>query len=374
MAIEHNYLRTLVRVSNIVKNYELLRQNGGQIIAVVKADAYGHGLVETAFALAAAGCQAFAIGSVAEGAALRQAGLAAEIISLLGPVLPQDDVLAIEKGIIPFIHDFAQLERLAAACTALSRTARVALKFDTGMARLGFVEADAGRLADVLGKTPCLEVAMVSSHLATADDPAAFDFVAEQGARFARICQTLRHGGLSFRASLCNSAGILAHGGSIGFDARRAGIALYGVNPFAGTNREGLGQGLLPAMETTTRIVSVHDLPRGASISYGRTYVAERDMRVAIVAVGYADAYSRGLSNKGFLCLAGRRVPILGRVCMQLTAVDVTGFDAVKPGDQIHLLGGDGPGAITADALALWWGTIPYEVFCLLGLNPRQYV
>ena len=374
MAIEHNYLRTLVRVSNIVKNYELLRQNGGQIIAVVKADAYGHGLVETASALACAGCQAFAIGSVAEGAALREAGLAAEIISLLGPVLPQDDILAIEKGIIPFVHDFDQLDRLAAACKALSRTARVALKFDTGMARLGFAEADAARLAEVLGKTPCLEAAMVSSHLATADDPAAFDFVAEQGARFARICQTLRRGGLSFRASLCNSAGILAHSDSIGFDARRAGIALYGVNPFAGTNREGLGHGLLPAMETTTRIVSVHDLPRGASISYGRTYVAERDMRVAIVAVGYADAYSRGLSNKGFLCLAGRRVPILGRVCMQLTAVDVSGLDAVKPGDQIHLLGGDGPGAITADELALWWGTIPYEVFCLLGLNPRQYV
>ncbi|KHK01231.1 alanine racemase [Desulfovibrio sp. TomC] len=374
MPIEHNYLRTLVRVSNIVRNYELLCRNGGQIIAVVKADAYGHGLAETAAALAAAGCQAFAIGSVAEGAALREAGLTAEIISLLGPVLPEDDTLAIEKGIVPFIHDFAQLDRLAAACTALSRTARVALKFDTGMARLGFTEADAGRLAEVLGKTPCLEVAMVSSHLATADDPAAFDFVAEQGARFARICQTLRHGGLSFRASLCNSAGILAHAGSIGFDARRAGIALYGVNPFAGTSRAGLGLGLLPAMETTTRIVSVHDLPRGASVSYGRTYVAERDMRVAIVAAGYADAYSRGLSNKGFMCLAGRRVPILGRVCMQLTAVDVTGLDVVTPGDQIHLLGGDGPGAITADELALWWGTIPYEVFCLLGLNPRQYV
>jgi alanine racemase len=374
MSILHNSLRTRVRVANIVSNYKRLCQNGGQVLAVVKADAYGHGLVETATALASAGCPAFAIGSVAEGAALREAGLDAEIISLLGPVLPEDDVLAIEKGLVPLIHDFDQLSRLAATCTALSRTAKVALKFDTGMARLGFTEADAARLAEVLGKTPCLEVAMVSSHLATADDPAAFDFVAEQGARFARICQTLRRGGLSFRASLCNSAGILAHGDDFGFDTRRAGIALYGVNPFAGTSRAALGQGLLPAMETVTRIVSVHDLPRGASVSYGRTFVAERDMRVAVVAAGYADAYSRSLSNKGFMCLAGRRVPILGRVCMQLSTVDVTGLDAVKPGDLIHLLGGDGPGAITADDLALWWGTIPYEVFCLLGLNPRQYL
>ncbi|MFP5258632.1 MAG: alanine racemase [Acidobacteriota bacterium] len=374
MPIEHNYLRTRVRVANIVKNYELLHTYGGQVVAVVKADAYGHGLAETATALAAAGCETFAIGSVAEGAALRDAGCAAEIISLLGPVLPEDDEAAIEKKLVPFVHDFDQLTRLAGTCAAMGRTVRVALKFDTGMARLGFTEHDAERLAGVVAATPCLEVAMVSSHLATADDPAAFDFVAEQGARFARICQVLRRGGLAFQASLCNSAGILAHTGSFGFDARRAGIALYGVNPFAGTSREELGRGLLPAMETVTRIVSVHDLPRGASISYGRAYVAERDMRVAIVAAGYADAYSRGLSNRGFMCLAGRRVPILGRVCMQLTAVDVTGLDAVRPGDPIHLLGGDGPAAVTADELALWWGTIPYEVFCLLGLSPREYV
>jgi alanine racemase len=374
MPIEHNYLRTRVRVEHIVANYRLLCQQGGQVLAVVKADAYGHGLVETAAALAGAGCTSFAVGSVAEGAALRDSGNTGEIISLLGPVMAEDDAVAIDKGLVPFIHDFDQLSRLGATCARLGRTAKVALKFDTGMARLGFVEADAPRLAALFAATPCLEVALVSSHLATADDPASFDFVAEQGARFARICQALRQGGLRFRASLCNSAGILAHADSIGFDTRRAGIALYGVNPFAGTSHEALGRGLLPAMETVTRIVSVHDLSRGASVSYGRSYVAERDMRVAIVAAGYADAYSRGLSNKGFMCLAGRRVPILGRVCMQLTAVDVTGLTAVRPGDVIHLLGGEGPGAVTADDLALWWGTISYEVFCLLGLNPREYV
>lgn len=374
MPIEHNYLRTRIRTENIVANYTRLRAQGGQVISVIKADAYGHGLVETATALAGAGCESFAVGSAAEGAALRDAGCAAEIISLLGPVLPEDERLIIEKNLVPFMHDFDQLARLAATCARLGRSAKVALKFDTGMARLGFVEADAPKLAEMLCASPCIEVVMVSSHLATADDPGAFEFVAEQGARFARICQALRHGGLTFRASLCNSAGILAHAGSIGFDARRAGIALYGVNPFAGGEREELGHGLLAAMETVTRVVSVHDLPRGASISYGRTYVAERDMRVAIVAAGYADAYSRGLSNTGFMCLGGRRVPILGRVCMQLTAVDVSGLDAVRPGDVIHLLGGEGPGAVTADDLALWWGTIPYEVFCLLGLNPREYV
>ncbi len=373
MSIAHNYLRTRVRLSHIAANYTRLKSFGGHVLAVVKADAYGHGLIETARALAGAGCDAFAIGSVAEGAALRDAGEKGAIVSLLGPVLPEDDALVLEKDIIPFIHDAGQLERLAALGAKLGKKARVALKFDTGMARLGFTEADVPRLLGRLADLPAIEPVMVSSHLATADDPTAFDYVSSQGARFARICQALRHGGLRFEGSLCNSAGILAHAAEYGFEARRAGIALYGVNPFQGTDQESLGAGLLPAMETVTRIVSVHDLPQGASISYGRTFIAERDMRVAIVAAGYADAYSRGLSNRGFMCLRGRRVPILGRVCMQLTAVDVSGLE-VAPGDTIHLLGGEGPGAVTADELAVWWGTIPYEVFCLFGLNPREYV
>jgi alanine racemase len=373
MTIAHNYLRTRIRTAHIVANYKTLSRQGGHVLSVVKADAYGHGLIETARALAAAGCNTFAIGSVAEGAALREADPNVAIVSLLGPLFPEDDAVVLEKNLIPLIYDFNQLARLAGYCTSVGKKARISLKFDTGMARLGFTEADVSRLTELLSTMPGIEVVMVSSHLATADDPQAFEHVVEQGGRFGRICQALRHAGLTFKASLCNSAGILAHVEQFGFETRRAGIALYGVNPFWGTTREALGQGLLPAMETTTRVASVHDLPRGASISYGRTYIAERDMRVAIVAAGYADAYSRGLSNRGFMCLAGQRVPILGRVCMQLTAVDVTGMD-VAPGDEIHLLGGEGPGAITANDLADWWGTIPYEVFCLFGLNQKEYI
>ncbi len=373
MTIAYNYLRTRVRTRRIVENYKLLCRGGGHVIPVIKADAYGHGLLAVAGALAAAGADTFAVGSVAEGAALRDAGSTAAIVSLLGPVLPEDDDMVLAKDIIPFIHDFGQLDRLAARCAQKRQMAQVALKFDTGMARLGFTEADVPKLADRLKANPAVGVRLVSSHLATADEPSAFDFVEEQGARFATVCQALTRAGFSFEASLCNSAGILAHTRHA-WQAQRAGIALYGVNPFLGTSQEEQGQGLQPAMETITRVVSVHDLPHGRSISYGRTFTADRDMRVAIVAAGYADAYSRGLSNQGFMWIAGRRVPIVGRVCMQLTAVDVSAVDAVSPGDAIHLLGGQGPEAITANDLAAWWGTIPYEVFCLFGLNPREYL
>lgn len=373
MTIAHNYLRTRVRPRAIADNYRLLRRHGGHVIPVIKADAYGHGLVPVARALAAAGADTFAIGSVAEGAALRQDQPGATIVSLLGPVLPEDDEGVLANDLVPFIHDFGQLDRLAALSAKTSRLFSVALKFDTGMARLGFTEADLPRLIARLKDIPGLSVRFVASHLATGDMPGDFDFVAEQGRRFDTDCQALRQAGYDFEASLCNSAGILAHARP-DWPARRAGIALYGVNPFLGTDKEALGQGLVPAMETSTRIVSVHDLPRGHSISYGRTFMADRDMRVAIVAAGYADAYSRGLSNTGFMCLAGHRVPIVGRVCMQLTAVDVSAVPDVRPGDPIHLLGGQGEAAISATDLAEWWGTISYEVFCLFGLNEREYV
>lgn len=373
MTIAHNYLRTRIRPRAIADNYRLLCRNGGHVIPVIKADAYGHGLVPVARALTAAGADTFAIGSVAEGAALRRAEPEATILSLLGPVLPEDDELVLAHDLVPFIHDFDQLDRLAALSAKTSRPFAVALKFDTGMARLGFTEVDLPRLIDRLKAIPGLSVRFVASHLATGDMPEDFEFVAEQGRRFDIDCQALRQAGYDFEASLCNSAGILAHARP-DWPARRAGVALYGINPFLGTDKEALGQGLVPAMETVTRIVSVHDLPRGRSISYGRTFIADRDMRVAIVAAGYADAYSRGLSNTGFMCLAGHRVPIVGRVCMQLTAVDVSAVPDVRPGDPIYLLGGQGDAAIAATDLATWWGTISYEVFCLFGLNEREYV
>lgn len=373
MTIAYNYLRTRVRTGAIVANYTVLGRHGGHMIPVIKADAYGHGLIPVATALAGAGADTFAIGSVAEGAALRDAGFSSTILSLMGPVLPEDDERVLAKDIVPFIYDFAQLDRLAELAGRTGQRFGVAVAFDTGMARLGFVEKELDRLVARLTSIPELTVRFAVSHLATADDPEAFPFVEEQGDRFATACRALTRAGFTFEASLLNSAGILAVDRD-DWPAKRAGVSLYGVNPFLGTAREPLGQGLLPAMETTTRIVSVHDLPQGRSISYGRTFRAERDMRVAIAAAGYADAYSRSLSNTGFMWLYGRRVPILGRVCMQMVAVDVTGLAEVAPGDEIYLLGGDGPQAITANDVAEWWGTIPYEVFCLFGLSPKEYV
>lgn len=375
MTITYNMLEVQVDLSRIVDNYRFMRSKAAKLMPVIKADAYGHGLLPVARALTMAGADAFCVGSVAEAVTLRLEGALDprfRVVSLLGPVDLEDYAEAVANDVTLLVGRLEQLELLQAAAARAGRMARLALKFDTGMSRLGFSETDVPRIIRILAASPNLRLELVTSHLATADEDSGVDYVQAQAKRFCAITGKLSAAGLRFAANLANSAGILGFP-ELHFDLQRPGIALYGSNPFLGTSREELGRPLKQAMSVTTRILDVHDLPRGGTISYGRTYTAPRDMRVAIMAAGYADGYSRGLSNKGQVCLKGSRAPILGRVCMQLTAVDITGREDVRPGDTVHLLGGNGSGHISAEDLAGWWGTISYEVFCILGLNRRVY-
>lgn len=375
MSILYNKVTAVIELANIVHNYQILSaaSGSGAPIAVVKADAYGHGLSQVAQVLAGAGAETFAVGTVDEAVALRATGHAHRVIALLGPVEDAEYATLWSAGVIPFLHTFEQLDRLAQIETTQDEVLPVALKFDTGMRRLGFTLADVPALAGRLKAMKNVRLDMVSSHLATADEPESLAYVAAQAEEFASIRRELAALGLAHTANIANSAAILGHP-DLHLDQQRAGIALYGGNPFHGTEREALGRGLKPAMSVKTKILSVHGLRAGQSVSYGCTYTAPVDKTVAIVAAGYADAYSRALSAKAQMCLKGRRVPILGRVCMQMCAVDVTGMDGVRAGDDIWLLGGDGEGRITPEELAAWWGTITYEVFCLLGLNKREFV
>ncbi|MEF2145766.1 MAG: alanine racemase [Desulfovibrionaceae bacterium] len=377
MTIQHNKLLVRVDLDAIRANYRLLNERSGNAFAVIKADAYGHGLIPVARALEEEGAETFAVGTVDEAVALRESGCAKRILALLGPVDSWEYTAVCKHDIVPFIGNWEQLARLCTTAEQEGGTAEISLKFDTGMARLGFQLSDVPWLLKVLSAEPRIKPVMASSHLATADVIGREDYVEEQGAIFQAILEALAQGGLELEANLANSAGILAHS-AVHHQGQRAGIALYGANPFHGTPREALGAGLRPAMEVSTKVLEVHPLRKGQSVSYGCTYTAERDMVVAIVAVGYADAYSRGLSGKGFMCLHGVRVPILGRVCMQLTAVDVSGLDStgqsVQVGDDIFLLGGKAPGHVSAEELSEWWGTITYEVFCLLGMNKKEFV
>lgn len=373
MSISCNLLRVRIDSEAICHNFALLNAKGGRAIAVIKSDAYGHGLETVAAALAGGGCRRMAVGTVEEAVRLRSLGLPGEVYALLGPQDREDDLACLEHGITPFIAHSGQLERLAASVG--SALMPLCLKFDTGMRRLGFRESELPQLMQALKRAPQLAVTMVASHLATADTPEEEAFVRRQGQEFTAICEALARDLPPFERCLANSAAILAFP-ELHLDAQRPGIAMYGANPFHATDWEDMGQGLKPAMQVTAPILQVRDLAPGDSLSYGRTYRAQNPMRIAIVAAGYADAYSRGLSSStgqgAAMLVHGTRAPVLGRVCMQMTAVDVTQIPQVSAGDRVHLLGGEGPNAIKAEELADWWGTISYEVFCLLGLNQRE--
>ncbi|MGE4291453.1 MAG: alanine racemase [Desulfovibrio sp.] len=377
MTILYNKLRVRVSLDAIRENYRLLNARSGNAFAVVKADAYGHGLIRVAEALAEDGADTFAVGTVDEAVFLRKSGCKGRIVSLLGPIDDQDYKALAPHRVIPFVGNWEQLARLRETAAKAEAPLEISLKFDTGMARLGFRLSDVPRLLSVLADDPHIRPVMASSHLATADEPGHWSFVEEQARIFQSVLDALRSGGVEVEGNLANSAGILAHS-ALHHQGQRAGIGLYGCNPFAGTSQEHLGQGLRPAMEVSAPVIEVHPLRAGQSVSYGCSWRAEEDRVIAIVAAGYADAYSRSQSNRGCMCLHGQRVPVVGRVCMQLTAVDVTALaesgKSVQVGDEAFLLGGGGPGRISPEDLAAWWGTITYEVFCLLGLNRREYV
>jgi len=373
MTIWYNQVRVRIDLQALLHNYDVIKGYAANPAPIVKSDAYGHGLKAVAPVLAQAGATTMGAGTVYEAAVLKEELPNLEVISLLGPLEEEDYPLACEKDLIVFVSRTEQLLLLEEEARRVGAPMRVALKFDTGMSRLGFSPGEAAGVAAVLDGLEFIRASLVCSHLATADDPDQKFYVQDQAQRFEGILQVFNARGLAIRASLANSGAVFGFP-NYHYDLQRPGIGLYGGNPFYGSAWEDLVPKLAQAMSVTTKLIQIRTVTSGQSVSYGRTFVSKTEMRIGIVAVGYADNYSRGLSSKGWMYLRGQRVPVLGRVCMQLTAIDLTHVPDAEVGDDVYLLGGDGPQAITVDELAAWWGTITYEVFCLLGQNPREYV
>lgn len=351
-------------------------------MALVKANAYGHGLVPVARALLAEGCRFFAVGGVGEGILLRKAlsglegGNAASVLPLLGILTEQEARDVIANNLVPLIHSIWQAALFNEVHSGPGPLP-VAIKLETGMARLGFREDGEGDIPAALREMPNLRPAYLLSHLASADDPAQDASVTAQAARFLAVFRAMRAVWPDIVPSIANSPAFLARKALLpNFPPHmaRLGYALYGGNPLAGTPRAHWAEKLLPVMEVAAPVLAVHDLPKGQCVSYGRTYTAPRAMRIAVVGAGYADGYSRGLSGRGRVCIHGESCPILGRVCMQMHIADVTHVPNVSHGDDAYLLGGDAPGTITMADLAQSWGTIPYEVFCVLGRNRQEHI
>lgn len=363
-----------INLSAIVRNFSRLG-SPQNIMPVVKSDAYGHGLLPIAAALSQNGARHFAVGGVSEGLELRKAGFKQNIMLLMGCLNKSDWQHAINNNLTPFVGNFDDLQ-IAESLLWDDRQLNIAIKCDTGMGRLGFKLDQLAPLLETLKKSRHIKPVMLASHLASADMPEDFNYTSVQINTFKNFHNAIKIVFPEIMSSLGNSAATLGLAEAY-FDILRPGLALYGGNPFANTSKESLGFDLEWAMSLEAPIVQVHNLKAGQSISYGRIFTAAKDMRVAVVAAGYATGIARNLSGQFSVLIHGRRVPQIGRICMGMLIVDASDVPILKKGDSAWILGGEpveNETPVTVQELAEKLNTIPYELLCLIGsLNPRVY-
>lgn len=335
--------------------------DGAAVIAVVKAQGYGHGAIPVARAALEAGAWGLAVSTLEEASELR--GLCGDDrILALGGLLPEDAGDAMRAGCAVMCHRFDVARALAAAAAAAGMTLPVHLKVDTGMGRLGCAPPEAVDLARAIAGSGSLRLAGTFTHFASSDsDP---HMTRAQHALFLEVLAAMEAAGIDpGLRHAANSGGALRHP-ELTLDAVRAGIALYGCE----------GEGLKPALALRATVTHVKDVPPGATVGYGATWRAPGPSRVATVALGYADGVMRARSNRGAAIIRGRRAPLIGRVSMDATTFDVTGIGGVSVGDVATFIGAGGAERITAEEVAEWSGTISYEVLTAIGLRvERRY-
>lgn len=364
-----SYCWAEIDLKAILHNLAQIRKIVGEnvkIMAVVKADAYGHGLEKVAKAISAQEDVYFGVSSVEEGVRLREAGIKAPIINLLAP-LPEDIETMVRFDITPIIANGEIVEILDREGKKQGKIPKVHIKIDTGMGRLGIKPDSAVDFLQKVKGHQNIFIEGIYTHFASADSD--IEFTKYQLDVFLKIVEDLEKNGIHIPLKhSANSSAILSlpssHLGMV-----RPGIALYGINPSQNNSVK-----LHPAMSVKARVLQVKELPAGHSISYGRTYILSRNSRVAVIGIGYAQGLPRALSNKGNVLINGKRAPILGVVCMDQCVVDVTDCGDVKLGDEAVILGRQGNEEISAWELANLCGTIPYEILTSLGHQlPRIY-
>ena len=335
-----------------------------RLIAVLKADAYGHGAVALARECSPERVAMIATALLEESLELRRSGITLPLL-VLGPVAERHVVLAAEQGVALGITGPEELDEVCRV--AREREVHVHLNLDSGMGRMGLLPADLSQIAEMIRAAPRLRIDALYSHYANASD-VDDSWTAEQTARFDRMCEELRGAGIDPPGRhMANSAATVRHLVRPG-DQVRVGVALFGAESL-----DRGGSRLEPLLRWRTEIARLKEVPAGAPIGYGRTFRAPRPSRIATLPVGYADGYSRLHSNNAEVLVRGRRAPVVGRISMDLVTIDVTGIEAAF-GDEVVILGKQGADEISAEELAERTGTISYEVFCRIGKRvPRVY-
>lgn len=359
-----------IDLSAIAHNVQLLKNAlapSAQLMAVVKANAYGHGAVRVAQTALQNGAAWLGVARVSEGGELRAAGIDAPIL-LLGPMSPAEAAEAVRARLTVAVASLGLARALAIQSQRQGIITPVHLKIDTGMARYGVPPEDVVSVARALRALPGLRLEGAFTHFAAADEPDA-SFTERQARRFEDALRELARADIPIAIRhAANSAGVLSSA-RFHFDLARAGIALYGIGP---GEHLPLCDQLRPALSLKSRVAFVREAQAGTSIGYGRTFVCERPMRLALVSIGYADGARRALSNKGEVLIRGGRARILGRVSMDQIVVDSR---HAAEGDEVVLIGRQGDARIGIEEVAAWAETISYEILTGIGARvPRIYV
>lgn len=361
-----------VDLSALTHNLAALRRvlrPGCNIMAVVKANAYGHGAVDVARCLIRQGVTRLAVVSVEEGRALRTADIRTPIV-VLGPLFPDQIPDLFAYQLTPVISDMGIVPALVQHATTGPAPYPIHIKVETGMGRLGLAQEEAITLLTSGTLSSRLTVEGLMTHFADADGDTA-ELTSRQLARFSSVLATLEDKGLSIPLIHASNSGAAVRYPDAQFSLIRPGIMLYGYHTLPAHVEP---PALRPVLSLHTQVAQLRTVPVGGTVSYNGTFIAARPTRVAILPIGYADGYSRRLSNRGEVLVRGRRARVIGIVCMDMIMVDVTDIPGVAVGDDVVLIGRQEAEAISAADVAEWTGTIAYEVLCAIGPRvPRVY-
>ncbi|MDO4618754.1 MAG: alanine racemase [Clostridia bacterium] len=357
-------------------NIESVRKatsENAKVMAVVKADAYGHGVYEASKVFISGGADCLAVACLSEAKQLRKEGIDVPIL-ILGAIGIDETDEIVEYDITSAVFSYETAKALSESAQKLNKTATIHIKIDTGMSRIGILagDRDADGISEIkkIASLPNIYIEGIFSHFSTSDELDG-EYTKKQFDIFLSFTEKLEKEGISIPVKhIANSAAIISYP-EMHLNMVRAGIVLYGLYPSDDVDKERLP--LIPAMSFKSRITMVKEMPKGRGVSYGKEYITEGTEKIATVPVGYADGYTRNIAKKGSLLLSnGKTAKIIGRICMDQCMIDVTNVNNISAGDEVTLFGDS---VITADDVAKWSDSINYEVVCLISKRvPRVYL
>ncbi len=349
-----------------------------KVLGVVKADAYGHGYLEVAKTLLNGGADALGVAFLDEAIQIRRCGIDCPIL-ILGNSRTEDADTLILNDVMPACYEYSFAKVLSDAACNLNKKAKIHIKVDTGMGRVGFRYTDDKNdreksVTEILkiASLPGIEVDGIFTHFAVADEDDD-EYTNIQFERFCRICEELEKNGLKIPVKHCANSAALIRFPHMHMDMVRAGIILYGLKPSSFVNCDFLD--VHPAMTFKAKTTNIKTVEKGSSISYGRKYISDTERKIATIPVGYADGYSRTLSNKAQVIVNGELCNIVGNICMDQCMIDVTNVNNISIGDEVILFGKGDEAELPVESLAEKMGTINYEILCMVGKRiPRVYI